>query len=191
VPGAYSGVALISDNTFTNNRSGVVLWENSNRFCSDGSDGACTLIDPSVFTQSSCVANLPTATSAGSADYFDGCRWKAQNVEVTENTFNFTPADVPGSQLSANSCGQNALFSEYGSSPPYEAWVVPENISNNQNNVFNDNTYRGPWSFLGFNQGDSVTWTQWTAGFAHQNGSNDQFIGQDAGSTYNNSQSAN
>jgi hypothetical protein len=187
VPGAYSGVALISDNTFTDNWSGVVLWENSNRFCSDGSDGACTLVDPAVFTQASCAANLPTATSAGNPDYFDGCRWKTQNVEVTDNTFDFTQSNVPGCQLSANNCGQNALFSEYGSSPPFEAWVVPENTSNNQHNAFSDNTYSGPWSFVGFNQGDSVTWTQWTAGFADQNGSNDQFTGQDAGSTYNNS----
>jgi hypothetical protein len=33
--------------------------------------------------------------------------------------------------------------------------------------------------------------TRWTAGFADQNGSNDQFIGRDAGSTYNNSPPAN
>jgi Right handed beta helix region len=185
VPGAYSGVALISGNTFTNNWSGVVLWENSNRFCSDGSDGACTLVDPSVFTQASCAAHLPTATPAGNPDYFDGCRWKTQNVHVTDNTFSFAQANVPLCQPSANSCGQNGLFSEYGSTAPYKAWVVPENVSNNQNNIFGDNTYSGPWSFVGFVDGENVTWSQWTGGFVDQNGSNDQFNSQDAGSTYN------
>lgn len=182
VPGAYSGTALISGNNFTDNWSGIVLWENSNRFCSDGSDDACTLVDPSVFTQASCAAHLSTATPTGNPDYFDGCRWKTQHVDVTDNVFSFAKADIPGCQLSTNSCGQNALFSEYGSTAPYQAWVVPENISNNQYNLFSANTYIGPWSFLGFNQGDDVTWAQWKAGFDDQNGSNDHFNGRDAGS---------
>ena len=185
VPGAYSGTALISGNDFTDNWSGVVLWENSNRFCSDGSDDACTLVDPSVFTQSSCAANLATATPSGNPDYFDGCRWKTQNLEVTDNVFSFAQADIPGCELAANSCGQNGLFSEYGSTAPYQAWVVPDDISDNQHNVFSDNTYTGPWSFMGFTQGENVTWAQWTAGFADPNGSNDRFNGQDSGSTYN------
>jgi hypothetical protein len=79
----------------------------------------------------------------------------------------------------------NALFSEYGSVTPYKAWVVLENISNHQNNVFKNNTYSGPWNFVGFSQGDVITWSQWTAGFDDGNGSNDHFNGQDAGSTYN------
>jgi hypothetical protein len=38
---------------------------------------------------------------------------------------------------------------------------------------------------VGFNQGDVVTWSQWTAGFEDDNGSNATFNPQDAGSTYN------
>ena len=185
VPGPYSGTALISGNTFTDNWSGVVLWQSPGRFCSDGFDGVCTLVNPSVFTQTSCGAHLGTATPSGNPDYFDGCLWKTQNVSVSDNVFNLTQADIPGCELSTNSCGQNALFSQYGTIAPYQAYVVPENISNNQDNIFSDNAYNGPWSFLGFSQGDNVTWAQWTAGFDDGSGSNDHFNGQDAGSTIN------
>ncbi len=37
----YSTLA-VEGNTFTDNWGGVVLWENSNRACGDGYDGACT-----------------------------------------------------------------------------------------------------------------------------------------------------
>ena len=49
-----------------------------------------------------------------------------------------------------------------------------------EGNVFTDNTYTGPWSFVGFNQGDVVTWSQWSAGFEDWNGSDDSFPAQDA-----------
>jgi hypothetical protein len=184
VPGPYSGTALVSGNSFKDNWGGVVLWENSNRFCSDGSDGVCTLVDPSVFTRASCAANLPTTASSGDPDYFDGCRWRTQNVRVTHNVFELTQSKVPGCELATNSCGQNALFSEYGSNAPYEGWVVPLTISDHQDDRFADNTYEGPWSFVAFNQGDRVTWAQWTGGFEDWNGSGDSFGAQDAGSTY-------
>ena len=182
VPGPYSGTALINGNDFTDNWGGVILWEDSNRYCSDGYDDVCTLVDPSVFTQASCAANLSKATPSNNPDYFDACRWKTQNVTVSDNSFTFTRADIRGCKLSANSCGQNALFSTYGSTAPYQAWVVPVRISDNQHNIFTDNTYRGPWSFLGFSQGDNVGWAHWKSGFNDQNGSNDHFKGEDAGS---------
>jgi hypothetical protein len=47
---------------------------------------------------------------------------------------------------------------------PYEVWVAPDNISNNQHNGFNDNTYSGPWSLLGFNHGDNGTWNAMDGG---------------------------
>lgn len=187
VSSAYSGTFAITGNTLTDNWDGVVLWENANRFCSDGSDGVCTLVNPSVYTIATCGANLPTSTPSGNPDYFDNCRWKTQNVSVTSNAFSLTPANIGANCTQANACGQNALFSEYGSSAPYQAWVVPTNISNHQNNVFSGNTYTGPWSFVGFNQGEVVSWAQWTTGFTDVNGSGVTFGPQDAGSTYNGS----
>ena len=182
---AYSNELAISGNVFTDNWSGVVLWENANRFCSDGSDGICTLVNPAVYSMTSCGANLAASTPGGNPDYFDNCRWKTQNVTVTENVFNFTPANIGANCTSSNACGMNALFSEYGSDAPFKAWVVPTNISNHQSNSFTDNAYTGPWTFVGFNQGDVVTWAQWTAGFKDGNGSGVTFQAQDQGSTYN------
>jgi parallel beta-helix repeat protein len=178
----------ITDNIFTDNWGGVVLWENSNRFCGDGYDDACTLVDPSVATMSSCpkaLANSSENQPTDTPDYFDLCRWKTQNVTVSHNVFNLNPADIGSDCTVANNCGFNGLFSEYGSTTPYTDWVVPLNISNHQNNVFEDNTYNGPWNFDGFVLGDMIAWSQWTSGFEDQNGSDDFFDGQDVGSTYN------
>ncbi len=187
VTGAYSGQFNITGNVFTDNWGGVVLWENANRYCSDGSDDVCTLVAPSIYTVSSCKSHLAGATAKQSPDYFDNCRWKTQNVAVSQNTFNFNPANIGSQCTIPNDCGFNGLFSEYGSSNPYTGWVVPTNISNNQNNHFFNNTYNGPWTFDGFNQGDNVSSSQWTAGFVDGNGSGVTFNPQDAGSSFNGS----
>lgn len=200
VPGAYSGTALISGNSFTDNWDGVVLWENANRYCSDGSDGVCTLVDPGVFTRASCAANLSTAvagadTGSPSADYYDGCRWKTQNVSVTDNVFNLTPADITGCAPSSNVCGENAIFSEYGKAT-YSGAAVPTAIAFHQNNVFGDNTYAGPWTFMAWNQGnedDPVSFGAWSSPVTDDcstaqevsSGTCNSGFGQDAGSVYN------
>ncbi len=190
VPGRYGTTLSISGNVFTDNWSGVVLWENANRYCGSAantSTGACTLVDPSAFTATSCSANVPTSTPLGNPDYFDGCRWKTQNVDVTDNTFNFSPADIGSSCTAANSCGLNGIFSQYGTYPPYVGWVVPDHISNDQNDHFADNRYTGPWNFMAFSQGSVVSWAQWSSGMADASASGDPFGAQDAGSTYDGS----
>jgi len=182
----YSTLA-IEGNTFIDNWGGVVLWENANRFCSDGSDDACTLVSPAA-TQATCKSALGNSAAnqpADNPDYFDMCRWKTQNVTVSGNAFRFNPASIGSACTAARSCGFNGLFSQYGSTKPYSAWVVPVNISRHQNNVFKDNTYTGPWNFDGFALGDTVSWSQWTSGFTDDNGSNASFGAQDGGSTYN------
>ena len=47
---------------------------------------ACTLVNPAVYTESSCAANL---SETSPVDYYDNCRWKTQNVLVEHNTFTF------------------------------------------------------------------------------------------------------
>ena len=183
----YSTLA-IEGNTFIDNWGGVVLWENANRFCSDGSDDACTLVAPSAASIGNCRSRLgdPAANQpADGPDYFGMCRWKTQHVTVSGNLFRFNPANVGPACTVARSCGFNGLFSQYGSTKPYTAWVVPINISDHQDNVFKDNTYTGPWNFDGFALGDTVSWSQWTSGFKDDNGSDASFGAQDAGSTYN------
>jgi hypothetical protein len=185
----YSGTFDITNNDFVDNWGGVVLWENANRYCGSPFtlDHVCTLVDPSVYTVASCQANLTaTSTATDDPDYFDNCRWKTQNVSVTNNTFNFNPANI-GADCTADAlCGYVGVFSEFGEfGSPYPAWTVPNNISNNQNNVFADNTYNGPWSFMGVADGDTLTWSQWSSGVDDVNFSGVPFAAQDAGSTYN------
>lgn len=195
VPGSLSGIAQVKDNTFTDNWSGITLWENANRFCSDGSDNACTLVAPAVFTEASCAANLPTAiagtdTGSPSADYYDGCRWKTQNVQVSDNVFKFDPADIPEC-TAAVLCGFNGLFSNYGSTAPYTSASVPTAIAFHQGNVFANNTYQGPWNFWAWNFGNQVTWAEWAAPITDGCGSSGEIqsgqcssgFGQDTGST--------
>ena len=68
VSGPYSNSFDITDNVFDDNWSGVVLWENSNRFCGpdspDNAGSLCTLVDPSAASPTTCVRpghQLPTA----------------------------------------------------------------------------------------------------------------------------------
>jgi hypothetical protein len=90
VPGISSGSLTIIGNNFLNNWGGVTVYENANRYCSssaNSSTGVCTLGNPFVATLTTCAnANLLTT-----APYINDCRWKSQNVTVSNNTFAFTP----------------------------------------------------------------------------------------------------
>jgi hypothetical protein len=179
VPGFSSGSLSITDNMFTNNWSGVVLWESADRFCSSPSQPSpdCVLTDPPLYYYNSsataaggCGQRDLIGAAAGSnsgtppADYYDGCRWKTQNVTIYGNSFNLTQANIPGCNLSSNSCGQNAIFSQYGSEPswsPYKGTTVESAITTEQNNEFSDNTYSGPWSFMYRDLSKVVSWSRW------------------------------
>jgi hypothetical protein len=183
VAGAYGNTFDISGNVFDDNWSGVILWENANRFCGplspDNAGSLCTLVDPSLATPVTCIA-----PAINSGALFNDCRWKTQNVSVTDNTFDFTPSDIGSNCTPANGCGYNGIFSEYGTTAPFTAWVVPKNIADNQNNHFSNNTYTGPWSFMGPDMGVTATWSQWTNGFTDNSDSSGiHFDAQDAGST--------
>jgi hypothetical protein len=164
VPGPYGTTFAITDNTFTDNWSGVILWESSNRYCGspdNSSSTNCTLIDPSVYTVASCAANVPTSSPNQTPDYYDNCRWKTQNVSVTGNTFTLDLSAMPASCTPANSCGVNTLVSEYGTLAPYQGDVVPDAIATGQNNHFADNVYHGPWSFEIRQEGTIVNFATW------------------------------
>jgi hypothetical protein len=185
VAGPYGNTFQVSGNVFEDNWSGVVLWENSDRFCGpdspDNAGSLCTLVDPSGATPSTCVT-----PGINTAPLFSNCRWKTQNVDVTDNTFDFEPSDIGSDCTQANSCGYNGIFSEYGVTAPYTAWIVPKDIADSQNNHFANNTYTGPWSFMGPDQGGTATWSQWTKGYTdNADGSGIYFDPQDSGSTLN------
>ncbi len=158
----------VSGNVFTNNWSGVVLWESADRFCGspdNSSTGVCTLVDPSVANIKTCdAANLQGSASSKTPDYYDLCRWKTQNVLVSHNTFNMDDSAVRGCQAAANSCGENAIFSQYGTDPswsPYKGSVITSAITASRNNQFSDNTYTGPWEYMYSDQSGVLTFAQW------------------------------
>jgi len=166
VPGRYGTEFLITGNEFINNWSGVVLWENSNRFCgSPYFPGVCTLADPSVANLKTCTQpNLQGSSPSQSPDYFDLCRWRTQNVEIEKNTFDFSPSDMGRSCTVANGCGFVGVFSEWGSDPswsPYQGTVIENLITLHQNNHFTDNSYVGPWRFMALELGNVVSWQTW------------------------------
>lgn len=171
---------LISGNTFINNWSGIVLWENSNRFCgspANSSSGNCTLVEPKVANLRTCnQANLRNARSHKIPDYYDLCRWKTKDVSVTGNTFEFDPAQIGTGCTAKRGCGVMGLFSEFGSYPswsPFLRKAVEYHITFDQHNHFADNAYTGPWKFMALEQNNVVSWTAWRGHF-----------GQDAGSTF-------
>jgi hypothetical protein len=158
----------ISGNTFTNNWSGVVAWESADRFCGspdNSSSGNCTLVDPGVANLKTCTqAHLQSAKPGQSPDYYDLCRWKTQNVQVTDNTFSMNDADVPGCQGAQNSCGENAIFSQFGTDPgwsPYKGTVIEQAITGPQHNTFSGNTYSGTWEFMFSDQAGILSLAQW------------------------------
>jgi hypothetical protein len=164
----YNTTFDITGNMFINNWSGVVLWENANRFCGspdNSSTGVCTLVSPSVANIKTCNrTHLFKATRTANPDYYDLCRWKTQNISLTSNLFRFEPAKIGRSCTAAKGCGFIGLFSEWGSDPswsPYKGRSVEYHITYGQHNHFAANTYQGPWQFMALEQNRIVSWQTW------------------------------
>jgi hypothetical protein len=172
VAGKYATLE-ISGNYFEDNWSGVVLWENADRFCNspaNTSGGYCTKGGAATFK--TCVKG-----TIGGEPYYSDCRWKTQNVSVHGNEFHFDPAKIEGCAGSP-SCGQQGVFSNYGTYPkwsPYKGETVEDAITFHQNNLFTDNSYFGPWGFTAYDQSRKLSFGEWQAAP----------YGQDAGSTLN------
>src|SRR6185437_14989186 len=171
----------IEHNVFVDNWGGVILWENSNRFCGspdNTSTDYCTMVNPKA-TLKSCSA--PSLIKV--QPYLSDCRWKTQHVLVEHNEFRITPARVGPDCSATAACGYSGVFSEYGSDPswsPFQGDLVPDAITSHQGNQFADNTYAGPWCFMGWELGTSVDWENWRAPANVDTG---QF-GQDKGSVH-------
>jgi hypothetical protein len=205
---AYGSVFLVSGNDLINNWDGIIVYDNSGRVC--GTSGvACTLVAPSLWgweTTSTCSANF-NAANGGNPDYWDLCRWKTENVHVTDNAFSINPATIDAAVPSgtaqcttADYCGTNGLYAfnaggsyhpsgcPSGNTPPFACQTSESvNVSYNWGNSFSDNTYYGPWQFWAFNQGDTDSWSKWTGPLSQC--TSGQYscaggFGQDSGSTY-------
>src|SRR5215469_712410 len=211
--GSYTAQSVIRGNTLVNNGGSIFFFQDSNRFCSDGADGVCTLVDRAgsgPFTVAACAANLRSAsvntrtyigrrTGSPSEDWWDGCQWLTENVSVTHNTIDFNPAHIPDcNQAAWSDCAAGGLFSEYGSPPNKEpGWVVATQLTFFQHDTWADNTYNGPSAFYAWNQGNGdnpVRWGAWTrrvfrgdkcsSAGERQSGFCTGPFGQDRGSTY-------
>jgi hypothetical protein len=210
---SYPNKSVISGNTLVNNGGNIFLWQNSNRVCSDGFDGVCTLVkggESGPFTISACQANLPSAsvntttyvgkiTSSPAEDWWDGCMWKTENVSVTGNTIDFNPANIPHCNPAEwPDCGAGGIFSEYGAPNNAPGWAVPTQLTFFQNDNWSNNTYNGPSTFYGWNQGSAdnpfsiANWTgdvsagdKCSSSGERQSGACTGPFGQDAGSTFN------
>lgn len=154
----------ITENTFIDNWSGVVIWESANRFCNspaDTSTGSCTLVNPAVVNLSTCAPGI-----INNSPYYSDCRWKSQNIQVINNVFDFTPGNIGSKCTSDNMCGFQGLFSNWGDYPawsPYNGPVIQQAVTFDQSNVFRNNTYTGPWQFMAHDQGVALTPAQWQA----------------------------
>jgi hypothetical protein len=213
--GSYPSRSIISQNTFVDNGGSVLLWQNSDRFCSAEFDRVCTLLAggrSGPFTLATCKANLPSAstdtttyagkrTGSPALDWWNGCMWKTENVSVTSNVIDFSPADIAHCDRTEwPDCGAGGIFSEYGVAAPYNSpggWAILSQLTFFQNNHWSDNLYNGPSTFYAWNQGNGdnpVGWAAWTGNVSqsdkcgsadeHQSGACSGPFGQDSGSTY-------
>ncbi|HEX6522227.1 MAG TPA: right-handed parallel beta-helix repeat-containing protein [Streptosporangiaceae bacterium] len=210
--GSYVNQSVISHNHLIDNGGSIFLWQNSNRYCSDGADIPCTLVDGGAkgpFKVAACAANLPSATfntttftdnRSGSPweDWYDGCMWRTENVNVTDNTIDFNPSHVMDcNEADWPACGAGGIFSEYGGTRAAPGWATATDLTFFQGNHWSGNTYNGPSRFWAWNQGSGdnpVSWTQWTGNVSvgdkcsssgeRQSGYCNGPFGQDAGSTY-------
>jgi hypothetical protein len=154
---ARTNLIDIRGNLFSDNWSGVTLWENADRFCNspaNTSSQSCTLLAPSV---SSCVQ-----PGIASAPLYDDCRWKTQRVSVRENTFEFD-SETPGC---SSLCGRMAVLSNWGTFPawsPYQGAVISDAITFRQDNHWSDNQYYGPWKFVAHDTSRTLSIAAWQA----------------------------
>jgi hypothetical protein len=142
-------------NDFSNNWSGITLWENADRFCNspaNSSTGICTL---KVKQVSQC-----SAPAIDKQPLLGNCRWKTQRVSIHHNRFEVDPEALDCDTL----CARMAVLSNYGTVPewsPYMATVVQEAITFRQDNHWFGNTYVGPWRFMAFDTNRTLNPRQW------------------------------
>ncbi|MFI2207042.1 right-handed parallel beta-helix repeat-containing protein [Streptomyces sp. NPDC020192] len=157
----------IYGNLLENNWSGITLWENADRFCNspaNTSSGDCTLL---VQKTSRCAD-----PAIAKAPLYADCRWKTQRVDIHNNRFVLDKSVMK----CTTKCDRMAVLSNYGTYPdwsPYKGEQVAEAITLKQHNLWYDNVYTGPWTFVVHDPSQVLTFQDWK-GTPYQ---------QDAGST--------
>lgn len=163
VPGAYNKEFLVSNNRFIDNWSGVVGWENADRFA--GSPANTSGGHPTLVNSDATLSRCADPARVDDKPLIDDCRWKTQNLLISHNLFETNPENIPRCARSTG-CGFNGLFSNFGTYPkwsPYKGTAVGKNVTFHQNNRFRDNTYRGNWNFMAEEAGKILDWDSWRA----------------------------
>jgi parallel beta-helix repeat protein len=206
---SYRSQSVIAGNTLVDNGGNIFLFQDSERTCAAGFDAVCTLAtggSAGPFSISACKAGLPSAsvslttyvgdkTGSPAKDWWDGCQWETADVHVTGNIIDFNPKDIPHCTHSAwPDCGAGGIFSDYGSPNNGPDWITATELTFFRQDSWSDNTYHGPSAFFAWNQGNMVSWQQWTGSVARgsrcstaedrQSGQCAGPFGQDDGSTY-------
>ena len=136
------------------------------RWSTAGSSGPFTISGCKAIYRSASV-NTTTytgnMTGSPSADWWNGCLWRTENVSITRNMIDFNPANIMDCNRSAwPACGAVGIFSEYGSPLGKEpGWVVPTQLTFFQDNTWSDNVYNGPSTFFAWNQGNGDNPVSW------------------------------
>lgn len=141
----------ITGNLLEDNLGGVVLSEIADRFCGSPGPAVCTLVG----------AAAPDTRVPGTIEnepYSSDCRWKTQNVLVTGNELRIDKAAIG---CAGTPCGQQALVSNNGTTPPYLGTSVQDAVTFAQNNRFSANRYYGDWRFTAWESGRTMDFASW------------------------------
>jgi hypothetical protein len=161
---AHGSSLEVADNRFVDNWGGVVAWENADRFVgspANTSTGVTTLVDVGAT-----VARCSDPEALRRKPLVDDCRWKTQNVQVHDNTFEFSASALGRNCTLSKMCGFSGVFSNYGTYPewsPYQGRRVERDITFSQGNRWYDNAYIGSWRFMVLEVGNIVSWETWRA----------------------------
>ena len=170
------------------NGGNIFLFQNSNRYCSDGFDGSCTLFGKGrsgPFTVSACKRNLPSAsvdtvTYAGRQDRLAWgklvgwlpCSSKRKHQVLRE--IQSTSIQIT-SRIAIRRLGLPAELVVYLASTEARptrnqgGWF-PRSLLFFQNDSWSRNVYNGPSTFYAWNQGSGdnpVSWSDWTGSVSH------------------------
>jgi hypothetical protein len=157
IPARTSQIEIYG-NSLENNWSGIVAWENADRFCNsvaNTSSGYCTLLQPDV---DKCA---PPAIAR--EPLYSDCRWKTQRVDIHQNTFVDQPKElgcIPGQTP------RMGVLSNVGTVPdwsPYRGDAIQKAITYGQDVKWRDNKYVGPWTFTLASPDQTVDFAQWQA----------------------------
>jgi hypothetical protein len=121
---------------------GVTLYQNATRCCG---------------TQDGCSTSCSPLPLYSEIDAHGNRRWNTQNVTVSNNTFTSdSDAGCTAQTSQHNYCVVTGVFST--------AMSIDQAIAFQQSNVFENNTYTGPWKFLSPDQGSAlISPTIWQA----------------------------